>query len=163
MTADTITPARPIAGMISFALGAVALLMAMVQFWNGPLSSVETNQKNVSVSVGEMAAEMRQAAVRKLKGQPAPQQQPAPPADQPWKVPKIFKLLTSILAGIALVAAATGFVRRETWRPVVVGTAFGSAALLFQLFAWFSWIVLLVVGAIMLVAIISNVDGIIGT
>jgi len=50
-------PPHSTAGLASFVIGAIALLLVLVQFAAGPFAS----QQRASVTVGEIAAEMREA------------------------------------------------------------------------------------------------------
>ena len=150
MTANTSIQPRPIAGIVGFALGAVALLLVLVHFWAGPFAP----QQRMTVTVGEIAADIRQAAIRKLKGVPSPK--PAPVA---WDSDRILKLVAALLAGMAVIVGVASLVRRETWRPAVGGIALGGGAIAFQVFTWAT---LLVVGALILCVIIQNITGILG-
>jgi len=150
MTGNPTASSHPITGFIGLALGATALLVVLVHFWVGPFAP----QQRVTVTVGEIAAEMRQAAVRKLKGLPQPK-----PASAPWDSDRILKLIAALLAGSAVIAGVVSLVRRETWRPAVGGIALGAGAIAFQVF---TWAILVVAGALILFAIIQNITGILG-
>lgn len=150
MTGNPTAPSSPLAGFVGLALGAAALLIVLVHFWVGPLAP----QQRVTVTVGEVAAEIRQAAVRKLKGLPQPK-----PESAPWTSDRILKLIAALLAGTAIIAGVVSLVRRETWRPAVGGIALGAGAIAFQVF---TWAILVVAGALILVAIIQNITGILG-
>ncbi len=150
MTADTITHARPVAGYFGFAFGALALLLVLVHFWAGPFAP----QQRAGVTIGEIAGDIREAAVRKLKGEPQPKAVPAK-----WDADRIVKLVAAVLAGLAVVTGVAGLVRRETWRPAAAGIAFGVSAVTFQIF---TWTILVLVGAVILYAIINNIGEILG-
>lgn len=141
---------RPIAGCTGFVLGALALMLVLVQFWAGPFSP----QQRAGVSIGEIAAEMRQAAIRKQQGLPQP-----PPAPAPWNSDRLLKVIAASLAGLAVILGGAALVRRETWRPAVGGIALGGGAIALHVFIWG---ILIVIGASVLCVIIQNVTGIIG-
>jgi len=147
---EHLTHPRPIAGYLGFAVGAVALLLVLMHFWGGPFAP----QQGASVSLGEFAAEIRQAATRTITGasQPAPE-------STPWDIDRGLKLVTALLAGIAVILGAAGIVRRENRRPAIAAIALGGVAVVFQFFVWMA---LLLVGALLISAIISNIDGILG-
>jgi len=147
---EHLTHPRPIAGYLGFAVGAVALLLVLMHFWGGPFAP----QQGASVSIGEFAAEIRQAATRTITGasQPAPE-------STPWDIDRGLKLVTALLAGIAVILGAAGIVRRENRRPAIAAIALGGVAVVFQFFVWMA---LLLVGALLIYAIISNIDGILG-
>ncbi len=134
------------AGLVSFAAGAIALLIVLAHFWAGPLAP----QQRASVTVGQFAAEMRQAAKRQLHDQP----QPAPVA-APWNIDRAAKLAASVFAGLAVIAGAAGLARKEPWRPAAAGAVLGASAIVIQMFIW---VILIVVGGFIVVAIIQSVN-----
>jgi len=147
---EHLTHPRPIAGYLGFAVGAVALLLVLMHFWGGPFAP----QQGASVSIGEFAAEIRQAATRTITGASQPAPEPTP-----WDIDRGLKLVTALLAGIAVILGAAGIVRRENRRPAIAAIALGGVAVVFQFFVWMA---LLLVGALLISAIISNIDGILG-
>ena len=150
MTQQVSPSPRPIAGYAGFALGALTLIVVLVHFWAGPFAP----QQRVSISVGEVAAEIRQAAKMALTGAP----QPAPEAPE-WDIDHVIDVSSATLAGLAIVVGLLGIVRHEPRRPAAGGIALGLSAVTFQLF---TWMVLLIVGAFIFYAIIENVGGILG-
>ncbi len=147
---STASATRPVASLISFAVGAAALLLVLVHFGAGPFAP----QQRASVTVGEIAAEMRKAATRKLLGKP----NPAPKA-KPWTIDRVLNLVAAMLAGLAVIAGIAGLVRRENWRLAAGGIVLGAGAVAFQ---FFTWAVLMVLGGLILIAIIQNIGDIIG-
>ncbi len=103
-------PPHSTAGLASFVIGAIALLLVLVQFAAGPFAP----QQRASVTVGEIAAEMREAAKRKLQGK----LNPAPQAE-PWTIDRVLKTVAAVLAGLAVIAGIFGIMRRESWRDCV--------------------------------------------
>lgn len=152
MTTIAVSKPRPLAGITAFVLGSLALLMVLAHFWVGPLAP----QQRVGVTVGEIAGEVRQAALRKLKGE-SPAQAAAP--SRPWTTDRILDLVKALVAGLALIAGCASLVRRESRRPAIAGMALGASAIAFQAF---TWAILVVAGAIIISAIIYNVDTILG-
>lgn len=150
MTAANLPQPNSILGIISFAMGSLAVLLVLVHFWAGPFAP----QERASVTIGEIAADIRQSALRKLKGESQPK-----PVAEPWDIDRVLKLVAAVLAGLAVVAGAASLVRRESWRPAVAGAALGVSAITFQFFAW---AILIAVGAIIISAIIHNIGDILG-
>ena len=144
------TSPKPIAGYIGFALGAATLIIVLVHFWAGPFAP----QQSVSISVGTVAAEIRQAASRAMTGAP----QPAPEARE-WDIDKVIEVSSATFAGLAIIVGLLGIVRHEPKRPAAGGIALGLSAVTFQ---FLTWMVLLLVGAFIYYAIIENVGGILG-
>ena len=143
---------RPVAGYFGFVVGALALLVVLVHFSVGPLSP----QKSAAASIGEIAADVRTAAVNKLKGRST---EPAAPKATPWTTDRIAKLVAAILAGLAIFLGLASFIRREDWRPAAAAVGLGAGAMAFQAL---TWAVLMLVGALVLVAIIQNIGQILG-
>ncbi len=148
MTTATAVQPSPIAGYIGFALGALSLLLVLTHFWSGPFAP----QQRTGVTVGELAAEIRQSAVRKLKGEAPPK-----PVARPWDIDRVLKVIAALLAGLALIAGAAGYVRREDWRPAAAGITLGAGAVAFQFFVW---AILLIAGAIIVAAVVHNIGDI---
>ena len=154
MTTTTAVQPSPVAGYIGFALGALSLLLVLTHFWSGPFAP----QQRTGVTVGELAAEIRHAAVRKLKGQPPPK-----PTARPWDIDRVLEVVAALLAGLALIAGAAGYARREDWRPAMavavlhVGDVIGASAVAFQFFAW---AILVIAGAIIIAAVVYNIGDI---
>jgi hypothetical protein len=151
MTEAAATRPQPIAGYASFLIGASALIIVLVSFWAGPFAP----QQRASVSIGQTAAEIRQSAIRAMKGE----KQPAPKA-APWTTDRKVKAGTAVLAALSVIIGLFGLIRRESWRPAGAGIVLGVSAVTVQMFIW---AILLVVGALILVAIIQNLDGILGS
>ena len=142
---DTAPRPRPVAGLAGFALGAAALLLVLVQFWAGPFSP----QQSAGVSLGELAAEVRDSALREMRGAPQPAPEPVP-----WDIDRVLSAVAAVLAGLAVVSALYGLIRHEAKRPAVAGMALGASAILFQVF---SVMVLALAGAIVVAALVHAV------
>jgi len=148
-TATPVQP-RPIAGFVGFASGALALLVVLAHFWIGPIAP----HRHATVTIGEIAAEIRHAAANKLAGKPNPA-----PVATPWDSDRVLKLAASLLAGIGLIAGIAGLVRREEWRPAAAGMVLSGGAIVFELAVWS---IVAVLGCLILIAVINNVSDILG-
>ncbi|MEE4120942.1 MAG: hypothetical protein V2I65_18225 [Paracoccaceae bacterium] len=144
-TPDPAPRPRPVAGLAGFALGAAALLLVLVQFWAGPFAP----QQSAGVSLGELAAELRDSALREMRGAPQPAPEPVP-----WDIDRVLSAIAALLAGLAVVSALYGLIRHEAKRPAVAGMALGASAILFHLF---SVMVLAIAGAIVVAALLNAV------
>ena len=151
MTATQVIETRATIGCLGFALGAAALLLVLVHFWAGPFAP----QQKTTITVGEVAAEIRQAAIRKMKGIEQPKAQAAP-----WDRDRLLRAVAAILSGLAVIASIASLVRKEPWRPAAGGVALAAGAITFQLF---TWMILVLAGAIVLSAIIYNIGDILGS
>ena len=148
--ATTANTPRPITGYVGLAAGAMALLLVLVPFWAGPFAP----RQDITVSVGTIAAKIRLSAKRALKGEP-----PTKPVATSWTIDRILKVIAAVLAAAAVVLGLTGWARGEPWRPAAAGIGVATAAIAFQFFAW---AVMVVLGVLLLIAIIQNIDGILG-
>lgn len=140
----------PTLGWIAFIAGAVALLLVLVQFYAGPFAP----QQDAATSIGEIAAEIRQSAMRAMAGEP----QPAP-VTVPWDIDRVMALVAAVLAGGAIVIGLAGLLRGEMRRPASAAIGLGVAAVTFQ---FLTWLALLIAGVILLSAIIYNIGDILG-
>ncbi|RDC73396.1 hypothetical protein DLJ49_07445 [Rhodovulum sp. 12E13] len=136
---------RPVAGLAGFALAAAALVLVLVHFWAGPLAP----QKAAGGSLGELAAEVRDPALREMRGAPQPAPEPVP-----WDIDRLLSAVAAVLAGRAVVSALYGLIRHEAKRPAVAGMALGASAILFHIF---SVMVLAIAGAIVVAALVNAV------
>ena len=136
-----------LAGMM---LGAIALILALFLHSAGPLDP----QPTIGQSIGEIAADIRQSAIRGLKGEA----QPAPQA-QPWSLDRILGASAYVLAGLAVVLGVFGLVLRENRRLAIGAVAFGGLAIGFQLFVW---TVMIIAGVIIIGYILTNLGEILG-
>ncbi|TYC67911.1 hypothetical protein FMN63_17920 [Stappia sp. BW2] len=141
---------RPWTGSLGLLLGAIALVMALFHFSAGPLDP----QPTIGQSIGEIAADIRKSAIKGLKGEPLPEPQSAP-----WSLDRTLKASAYVLGGLAIVLGTLGFVLKENRRVAVCAVSLGAGAIGFQLF---TWMILLIVGVILLVAIFQNLGEILG-
>lgn len=136
--------------MAAFVLGAISILIVVVHFAAGPFAP----QPKAGVSIGEIAAEIREAATRAIQGIEQP-----PPQTAPFDIDRSIKIAAQALAAIAIIAGLFALIRRETWRPAATGIALGASAVAMQFFIWAA---MLFAGAILLAAIVQNIGGILG-
>ena len=138
-------------GMAGFILGAVALVLVLVQFFGGPFAPTPS----IGETIGQIAADMRMSAWNKLSGS----------GDAPvavaatWDIDRYMIVGSMVLAVLALVLGVAGYIREEARRPVKAALSFGVAAIVFQFFAT---ALLMIVGVILLIGIMANLNEIIG-
>jgi hypothetical protein len=138
-------------GHFAIGTGALALALAILHVFGGPFAP----QPSVGTTVGEIAGEMRAAAVRAVTGEP----QPAP-APRGWDMDRILMLAAPLVGVLAIVLSMIAALRREGQRLAGYGAALGVGAIVFQL-VW--WIAALIAGVLLLVAIIENIGDILGS
>jgi hypothetical protein len=133
---------RSTIGFIGITVGAVALLLAIVHFWMGPISP----QPSVEKTVAEKAVAIKNATIAALKGEQVEEK----PAPRSIDLDQAMRLATSVIGGLALILGVVSFAKREPLR-VGGGAAFlGGAAIAFQ-FA------VIALGAIVLAILIGAV------
>ena len=141
---------RSVWGLTGLIFGIVALVIVLLQVsavFSGP-------QPDTATTIGEIAAEIRKSAIRGMLGKPQPAPEP-----QEWTIVDSLMLLAPVLAGIAAILGGIGLFRREAPQLAVIAIAFGASAFVMQ---YAFWLALFIGGICLLIAIISNMDGILG-
>lgn len=138
----------PVLGWTGFAIGAAALLLALVTFWGGPFAP----QQATGVTLGELAADIGKSAMRSVAGIAQPDPQPVPHDTDDW-----LKIGVAVLGGLSVVLAVAGLIRHETRRPAIGAVALGAGAILFQLF---TWAVMAVIGCLLILALLDSMSGV---
>ena len=133
-------------GFIGIAVGAVALLMAIVHFWAGPIST----RPSLEQSVAEKAVAIKNATVAALKGETIEEKAAARSIDFDQGI----RMATGILGGLALILGVVSFAKSEPFRVGGGAVFLGGASLAFQ----FAVIALGVIAlAILIGAVLSEV------
>ena len=115
---------RSTIGFIGIAVGAVALLMAIIHFWMGPISP----QPSMEKTVAEKAVAIKNATIAALKGEKIEEKV----APRNIDLDQGVRIATSVLGGLALILGVVSFAKREPLR-VGGGAAFlGGVAIAFQ-------------------------------
>lgn len=137
-------------GHLAMGAGALALALAVIHIFGGPFAP----QPSIGTTVGEIAGEMRAAALRAMRGDP----QPAP-VPRGWDIDRVLMLAAPLVGVLAIVLSMIAALRREDLRLAGYGAALGAGAIVFHL-VW--WIAALIAGVILLAAIIENIGDILG-
>lgn len=144
------TATRPLFGTLAMVLGALTLVVAVAHLFGGPFAP----QVSAGQTVGEIAGEIRQSAWASLLGREGPS-----PESLPWDIDRVLWLAAAIGGALSVVLAMVALVRHEPWRAAAAGATLGIAALTLQ---FLTWAVLVILGALILYAIISNMGEIFG-
>ena len=134
-------------GFSAMILGATALMVVILHFWTGPLAP----QKSVERTIAEIAVNISREVARVVRDKPAVTKPRA------WNIDDTIRLAGAALAALALILAAVGVVRREDFRPAVMGASLGGGAIAFQ---FVTWLALVALGLVLLWIVISHVGGI---
>lgn len=137
-------------GWTGFALGSLALLGAVIAFWAGPFAPLQ----EVSVTIGELAADTARAALRSAAGV----EQPAPEAIT-RTIDDYLRIAAAILGALAVVLGAASLIRHEPKRVALGAAALGGAAIAFQMFVWAVAVIFL---AVIFYGILGNLGDIAG-
>ncbi|WP_299401698.1 hypothetical protein [uncultured Roseobacter sp.] len=131
-------------------LAALAMAIALIHTFVGPFAPTQS----IEVSIGEIAAGIRDSAQRALLGQ----EQPAPVA-RAWDIDRILRAVAPTMGVFAIVVALVGMIRKEPAKLVLCGVAFGAMAVMIQVLLY---AVLLIAGVVLLIGIMQNLDSILG-
>jgi len=137
-----------IIGLVAMALATVALIGAVVHLSMGPLAP----QEPIERTIAQTALGIKEAAKRTIAGEAEPQPEPA---RRKADMDKIVDAAVLALAGAAMLLAIVALFRREERMPALIGFSLGGGVLLMS---FLQWVAILICGAIILAAIISNLD-----
>lgn len=110
-----------IAGML---LGGLALLVAVMHFWLGPIEPPEP----IEISVADTAVAIRDAVVARVRGEEAE----GVVVERAWGPDRLVEASAMLAATIAIILGFIAFVRREDLRIGGSAAVLGSAAIAFQ-------------------------------
>jgi hypothetical protein len=132
-------------GMIGIICGGVALLLALVHFYAGPLSP----QPALETSIAEKAVEIRDATVAALRGEDIEKKT----FTSEMNLDQIVQIVTAVLGGVAVILGVAGWARGESKRAAIGAAFLGAFAIGFQ----FLGVALgLIIVAIILGAVLSQ-------
>ena len=127
------------------ALGALALMVALIHFWAGPFSA----QPTLEETVAESAIAIRDTTLAALRGEESSSIQESPPLN----LDRALQIAVPLLGGLAIILGVIGFAFHEPLR-VAGGAAFlGASGIAFQ-FATFALAAIIL--AILVAAVISQ-------
>lgn len=106
------------------ALGAIALLLAVVHFWAGPF----TVQPTLQQTVAERAVSFKEAAKAALQGEEV--KVPEKPQKMDWD--QQLNLLTAVLGSVAVILGVVGYATKEPLRVAGGAVLLGGGAVAFQ-------------------------------
>ncbi len=135
-------------GLLGFMLGVVSLVVILIQL------SVffEPQEKSAGVTIGEIAAEIKQSAARALSGEPAPAPEPLPQDNT-----RVITIAALCAAAIGVVLGGIGLYRNEPHRLSYMAVGLGIAAFVMQ---YVFWLAVLICGVALIISIIDNLGDI---
>lgn len=148
----TATQTRPNRlGILAMAIAAIALMIGVAHLNLGPVHET----KPIEQSIAETAAKIKEAAKRAVTGEPAPSAPAKPDTGINWDT--LIQILVYGLAGLAMLVSLVALLRHEQRMPAMMGFSLGAGVLIL---AWLQWVALVICGAIIIVAILNNLDSI---
>jgi len=111
-------------GFFGIGIGAIALLMAIVHFWAGPV----TPQPSLEKTVAERAVAIKNATIAALRGEKVQEQAATDRID----LDQGLRIATGVIGGLAVILGVIGFVKSELLRVAVGAVFLGGAAIAFQ-------------------------------
>jgi hypothetical protein len=145
---ETVVESPAYFGWTGLLIGAVTLVAALVIFWAGPFAP----QQATGVTLGELAADVGKSALRSVAGLPQPE-----PETLPRDLDDFLEIAVAVLGGLAIVLGVVSIVRHEPFRPAVGAIVLAGGAILFQLF---TWMVLVIVGMFIIMALLESFSGV---
>ncbi len=142
---------RPTFGLIGFILGLIALTLVAIQV----SAIMDPPKQSAATSIGEIAAEIRDSAKRAISGEEAPAAAP----QNDFSITQIMTVVGSVLGGLAAILGAVSLFRQEQRTLGLFAIGFGTGAIIMQ---YVFWLAVIICGALLLISIISNLDGILG-
>lgn len=139
---------RDVAGGFGLACGLLALAAALLPSWVAPL--YDPPPRPLQEQAADWAEWLRGYATGPSGTVPPPQ--PAPPATNPWRSPRLA-LAGLLLAFAALALAAIAFVRREDARVVACTVALGAGAVASHSLVTAMMVLLVAMTAVVLAAV----------
>lgn len=153
---DMTLESRPKWGLAGFILGAIALLMVVLTIAQLFGQSQSASSTSIGTSIGEIAAEIRQAAQARISGEPRPEVVQAPKTAD---LRDVVVIIAYVLASISIIAAGISLYRGEPATLAKIAIALGLSAIVMQ---YAFWMALLICGMMIITAIINNIGDILG-
>ena len=135
-------------GLVGFMLGIASLVVILIQL----SAFFEPQEKSSGTFIGEIAADIKQSAVRALAGEPAPE-----PTPTPQNYSQFITIAALCVAGIAVALGGIGIYRNEPHRLSYMAVGIGVSAFVMQ---FVFWLAILICGVSLLISIIGDLDGI---
>lgn len=137
-------------GWSGFLVSALALVAAVTVFWAGPFAP----QQSTGVALGDLAAEIGQAAKRRISGAPQPAPEPVS-----RDIDDMLQVAVGVLAALGVILGLAGIARGERRRVGSCAVALGAGAIGLQFLFWWAMALL---GVLLVWAVLDNLEGVFG-
>ncbi len=127
-------------GMIGISIGAIALLLAIVSFFEGPFTSPLVDKPTISTKINTI----KKSLITIVKKERFTQEVTTKPT---LNIDKVISVSVSLLSVIAILLGLFSFIKKEYYRVSLGAAAMGASALVFQFIAMYAFaiIILLVI------------------
>jgi hypothetical protein len=137
-------------GLFGFMLGTASLVVILIQL----SAFFEPQEVSTGTIIGEIAADIKQAAARALAGEPAPK-----PTPIPQDYSQFITIAALCVAGLAVALGGIGLYRNEPHRLSYMAVGIGVSAFVMQ---YVFWLAILICGVALIISIVGNLDSIFG-
>ena len=122
-------------GYIGVAVGAIALILALVHFWAGPFSP----QPTLETVIADKVSSIRESTINALKGEEYRET-----ITKKWNADSGIELSVAIMGGLAIILGLIAFIQKAPKRLAGGAAILGAGAIGFQMFTFYIGILLII-------------------
>ena len=122
-------------GYIGVAIGAIALILALVHFWAGPFSP----QPTLETVIADKVSSIRESTINALKGEEYRET-----ITKKWNADSGIELSVAIMGGLAIILGLIAFIQKAPKRLAGGAAILGAGAIGFQMFTFYIGILLII-------------------
>ena len=122
-------------GYIGVAVGASALILALVHFWAGPFSP----QPTLETVIADKVSSIRESTINALKGEEYRET-----ITKKWNADSDIELSIAIMGGLAIILGLIAFIQKAPKRLAGGAAILGAGAIGFQMFTFYIGVLLII-------------------
>ena len=122
-------------GYIGVAVGASALILALVHFWAGPFSP----QPTLETVIADKVSSIRESTINALKGEEYRET-----ITKKWNADNGIELSVAIMGGLAIILGLIAFIQKAPKRLAGGAAILGAGAIGFQMFTFYIGVLLII-------------------
>ena len=122
-------------GYIGVAVGAIALILALVHFWAGPFSP----QPTLETVIADKVSSIRESTINALKGEEYRET-----ITKKWNADSGIELSVAIMGGLAIILGLIAYIQKAPKRLAGGAAILGAGAIGFQMFTFYIGILLII-------------------
>jgi len=123
-------------GYLGVALGAVALILALVHFWAGPFSP----QPTFETAIADKVSAIRESTINALKGEEYRET-----ITQKWHADRVIELSVALMGALAIILGIVAFIQKAPRRLAGGAAVLGAGAIGFQMFTFYIGVLLIII------------------